>query len=157
MTNAAVEAVPVREMEDDNLVYTWPPKLAAYQKEVWERGSGDAAEYADENVATESYGASPTVSASTESPSSVSSMIATPTQSDSGTRALYGSPQRADEGALEKITGLKRLRCKAPPPLRLRDHDGGIGKTGCILLDRDGEPTAHEAQVSLSYYPSYTF
>jgi hypothetical protein len=157
MTNAAVEAVPVREMEDDNLVYTWPPNLAIYQKEVLERGSGDAAKCADENVATELYGASPTVTASTESPSSVSSMIATPTQSESGTCVLFGSPQRADEGALEKITGLKRLRCKAPPPLCLRDNDGGIGRIGCILLDRDGEPTAHEAQVSLSYYPSYTF
>lgn len=157
MTNAAIEVVSVREMEDDNLVYTWPPNLATYQKEVCERGSGGAAEDADENVTTELYGASPTVSESTQSPSSVSSMIATPTQSDSGTCVLYGSPQRADEGALEKITGLKRLRCKAPPPLCVRRSDGNIDEIGCILLDRDGEPSAHEAQVSLSYYPLYTF
>jgi hypothetical protein len=156
VANAKVEDVPVRKVEDDDLVYTWPPNLAAYQREIGERGSGGTLGRADENVAAAVLcGASPTMSAST---GGSSPLITTPAQSDNGTYVLYGSPQGSEEGALEKMTGLKRLRCKAPPPLCLDDSNGAggdIGEIACILLDRDGERTAHETHVSFSYSQTY--
>ncbi|OAX37813.1 hypothetical protein K503DRAFT_208929 [Rhizopogon vinicolor AM-OR11-026] len=116
------EEVPVREVEDDDLVYAWPPNLSAYQREVRERHSADATECADESVAIAAlYAASTTVSAST---GTCSPMVVTPTQSENGAYVVHGSPQESEEGALEKITGLKRLRCRAPPPLCL----SGINK-----------------------------
>jgi hypothetical protein len=151
VANAEVEDVPVSEVEDDDLVYTWPPNLATYQREIGERSSGDTLGSADENVATAVLcGASPTMSAST---GGSSPLITTPAQGDNGTYVLYGSPQESEEGTLEKMTGLKRLRCKAPPPLCLDDSNGAggdIGEIACILLDRDGERTAHETHVSFS-------
>ncbi|OAX30591.1 hypothetical protein K503DRAFT_807031 [Rhizopogon vinicolor AM-OR11-026] len=77
------------------------------------------------------YGASPTVS------ESYSPMVATPTQSKNGAYLVRGLPQGSEEGALEKITGLKRLGCKAPPPLCLGDINQADGEIGCILVDRD--------------------
>ena len=76
--------------------------------------------------------------------------IVAPTKNDDSTCVFDRSPHGSEEGALKKITGLKRLRCKALPPLRL-DNDQAydyIGEIGDMLLDRDGESTAREIQVS---------
>ncbi|OAX33382.1 hypothetical protein K503DRAFT_859823 [Rhizopogon vinicolor AM-OR11-026] len=145
VTKAEPEEVPVREVEDEELIYAWPPNLSAYQREVGERNEADAAECADESVATAVlYGASPTVSGST---GGSSPMVATPTQCDNRVYVHHGSPQESEEGVLEKIMGLKRLRCKAPPPLCLGGINQAHGEIGCILLDRDGERTARETQM----------
>ncbi|OJA10349.1 hypothetical protein AZE42_11948 [Rhizopogon vesiculosus] len=143
--------VPVREVGDDDLVYTWPPNSSAYQREVGEGSSADTAECAEESVPTTVlYAASPTVS---ESTGGSSPMVATPTQCDNRVYVHHGSPQESEEGVLEKITGLKRLRCKAPPPLCLGGINQADGGIGCILLDRDGERTARETQVMASIPP----
>ena len=76
--------------------------------------------------------------------------IAAPTKNrDDGSTCVFDrSAQGSEAGALEKITGLKRLRCKAPPPLRLDNDQAYIGEIGDMLLDRDGESTTREIQVS---------
>ncbi|OJA20349.1 hypothetical protein AZE42_10536 [Rhizopogon vesiculosus] len=140
VTNA--EEVPVREVEDDGLVYTWPLNLSAYQREIGERSPADATECADESVASAVlYGASPTVS---ESTGGSSPMVATPAQCHNGAYVHYESPQESEGWSLEKITRLNKLRCKAPPPLCLGGINGADGEIGCI---RDGERTAHETQM----------
>ncbi|KAG1822157.1 hypothetical protein EV424DRAFT_1346675 [Suillus variegatus] len=79
------------------LVFTWPPDLAAYQREVEERGSGEAAEYADENIVPGAiYDASPIESGSTDS-----SMILTPTQEDYDIQTACTPPAILHEGLVE--------------------------------------------------------
>ena len=135
---------------DDGLIYTWPPDLVAHQREVEEeRGPGDAAECADDNVAPAvPRRTSPSASARIEDSSP---MIPTPTRC--GTLAvLHDSPE---DGALEKIVGLKRLRRKAPPPLCLDGNnqaEDAIDQVRCILLNGDGENAAHKTRVSFLYF-----
>ncbi|KAG2132766.1 hypothetical protein DEU56DRAFT_439662 [Suillus clintonianus] len=129
------------EVEDNNLVYTWPPDLAAYRREAEERGSGKRVEYAEGNgVPAAFYGASPTSTAGS------SPMILTPTLRDYDAQILH-EVLPEPEAALEKVVGLKRLRRKAPPPLRLNGKKTSqhvINEIGCTLLIGDAECTARE-------------
>lgn len=140
------------------LVFTWPPDLVAYRREVEQRSSGEATERADENIVPAAfYGTSPTGSASTED----SSMILTPTQQNYDTQTVCGAlailhealaEPEAKAGALEKVVGLQRLRRKAPPPLSLnnRKKQDVISEIGCTLLIGNGERTAREIRQMLS-------
>lgn len=137
------------------LVFTWPPDLVAYRREVEQRSSGEATERADENIVPAAfYGTSPTGSASTED----SSMILTPTQQNYDTQTVCGAlailhealaEPEAKAGALEKVVGLQRLRRKAPPPLSLnnRKKQDVISEIGCTLLIGNGERTAREIRM----------
>jgi len=142
-TNAKAESeILPRESDGGGLVYTWPPKVRAHQGE---RGFGEAGERANDVSITEC--GSPSGSARAGSPLPT---IVTPMKNDDSTRVFDRSSQGSEEGALEKTTGLRRLRCKAPPPLRL-DNDQAYdytGEIGDMLLDRNGESTAREIQVS---------
>lgn len=137
--NIAITEYDDAEFEElqARLVFTWPPDLAAYRREVEEKGSSEAAEYADENVVPAAFYDSPTGSASTED----SSMTLTPTQRDHDAQTAciplailhetFGEPET---GTLEKIVGLQRLRRKAPPPLCLdskKKARGIINEIGC--------------------------
>ncbi|KAG0709351.1 hypothetical protein DFH29DRAFT_226801 [Suillus ampliporus] len=144
--------VSASEVANDGLVYTWPPDLAAYRREVEEvRGSCEAAGCADEDVAPASFDdASPTVSASTEARSP---MMSTSTQRDAqATDVSLDSLAEPEVGTLEKVVGLKRLRRKAPPPLCVdgKQAEYAISKIGWILLNGDGEHTTREIRVSFS-------
>jgi hypothetical protein len=160
--NIAITEYDDAEFEElqARLVFTWPPDLAAYRREVEEeRGPGEATEYAGENIAPATiYGASPKGSTSTED----SPMILTPTQQDYDAqtageplailREALAEPE-AKTGALEKVLGLQRLRRKAPPPLSLnsKKKQDAINEIGCTLLIGDGERTARDIRVSFSY------
>ncbi|KAG1746560.1 uncharacterized protein EDB91DRAFT_1117628 [Suillus paluster] len=139
------------EIADDGLVYTWPPDLAAYRREVEEeRGSGDAEECADENVVPAIFrGASPTVSASTED---CSPMMSMPQLEDDDAQAgdvSMESLSDLEDGALEKVVGLERLRRKAPPPLCLgcKQAEHAFKEIGLTLLIDDSELTAREKMM----------
>ncbi|KAG2050960.1 hypothetical protein BDR06DRAFT_1010715 [Suillus hirtellus] len=151
--NIAITEYDDAEFEElqARLVFTWPPDLAAYRREVEERGSGEAAEYADENIVPGAiYDASPIESGSTDS-----SMILTPTQEDYDIQTACTPPAILHEGlvepevkagVLEKAVGLQRLRRKAPPPLSfdIKKKQHFIDEIGCTLLIGDGERTARE-------------
>ncbi|KAG1808704.1 uncharacterized protein BJ212DRAFT_1484947 [Suillus subaureus] len=152
--NIAITEYDDAEFEElqSRLVFTWPPDLAAYRREVEEeRGSCEATEYIDPAFFS---GASSIGSASTED----SSMILTPTQRDYDANtacvplailreALVDPEARTD--ALEKVVGLQRLRRKAPPPLSLnsKKKQDLINEIGCTLLIGDGERTAREIRM----------
>ncbi|KAG1881146.1 hypothetical protein F4604DRAFT_465926 [Suillus subluteus] len=156
--NIAITEYDDAEFEElqARLVFTWPPDLAAYRREVEEeRGSSKATEYADENIVPAAFsGASPIGSASTDD----SSMILTPTQRDYDAetacvpldilRDALVEPE-TEAGALEKVVGLQRLRRKAPPPLSLKNKkkQDVIDEIGCTLLIGDGERTAREIRM----------
>lgn len=101
-TKAEIEEVPVKEVEDGDLVYTWPPNLGIHERDFRERNLSDTTECADD--VTTSVCASPTLSASA---GGLSPMITTPTQSYNGTCVLHRSPQVSEEGTVEKVTGSK--------------------------------------------------
>ncbi|KAG2157756.1 uncharacterized protein EDB93DRAFT_813039 [Suillus bovinus] len=153
--NIAITEYDDAEFEElqARMVFTWPPDLAAYRREVEEKGSGEVAEYVDENIVPEAfYGASPTGSGSTDS-----SMILTPTQQDYDAQTAHvplaihlealAEPE-ARVGALEKVVGLQRLRRKAPPPLSLRSNTKQvINEIGRTLLIGDDDSTARETRM----------
>lgn len=141
--NIAITEYDDAEFEElqARLVFTWPPDLTAYRREVEEKGSSKAIEYADENIVPAAfYSASPTGSTSTGD----SSMILTPTQRDYDAktacvplavlRDALAEPE-ANASALEKVVGLQRLRRKAPPPLSLnsKQKQNVINEIGCTL------------------------
>ncbi|KAG1860727.1 hypothetical protein DFJ58DRAFT_874158 [Suillus subalutaceus] len=156
--NIAITEYDDAEFEElqARLVFTWPPDLAAYRREVEEeRSLSKVTEYADENIVPTAFSRASSIgSASTDD----SSMILTPTQRDYDAktdcvpldilRDALAEPE-ANAGALEKVVGLQRLRRKAPPPLSLNNKkkQDVIDNIGCTLLIGDGERTAREIRM----------